>query len=187
MITIKFRTIFSLIILTILIVIGTRYGINIVKKQVYPLEYENYINKYSKEYNIDPFFIRSIIKVESKFDKDATSIKNARGLMQIATITGQWAAKELEIQNYDDDLLYDPETNIKIGCWYIDKLRTQFDNRLQLVIAAYNGGSGNVSNWLKNKEYSENGEQLNKIPFKETDDYVKKVMKTYNNYKELYR
>ncbi|AFS78006.1 lytic transglycosylase-like protein [Gottschalkia acidurici 9a] len=185
-ITIRLRTVIAAVLIMAIIAIGLRYGLNHVKKTIYPIKYQDYIKKYSKEYNIDPLFVASIIKVESKFDKDAQSIKNARGLMQIASITGEWAAKEIGIENYNDDLLYDPEVNIRIGCWYIDKLRKQFNNNLQLVVAAYNGGSGNVSKWLKDERYSEDGKMLKKIPFKETDEYVDKVFNSYEKYNEIY-
>lgn len=185
-ITIRIKKILLLALLVTIIGLGLQYGVNFTKRIIYPIKYEKYITSYSDEYNLDPWLVTSIIKVESKFDKDATSIKNAKGLMQISSITGKWAAEELGIENYNDDLLYDPETNIKIGCWYIDKLRTQFNNNLELVIASYNGGSGNVSKWLKDKRYSDDGKNLKDIPFEETRTYLKKVLNSYDNYRKLY-
>ena len=66
--------------------------------------------------------------------------------MQITDKTGQWAAKELGIKDYSDEKLYDPEINIQIGCWYINKLLNQFED-VETSLAAYNAGSGNVSKW----------------------------------------
>lgn len=154
---------------------------------LYPIHYKDSIWKYSKEYNLDPYLISAVIRVESKFYEKAESTKNAKGLMQISPITGKWASKELGIDYYNEDSLFIPDTNIKIGCWYIDQLRNEFKGDLYLILAAYNGGSGNVAKWLKNPEYSEDGKKLKKIPFLETKIYVEKVMKNYKIYKAIYR
>lgn len=184
-ITIKYKKVL-LILIVIFIIILTLVNIIWVGRLIYPINYREYIFKYSERYDIDPLLVAAIIKVESKYYKDAKSHKGARGLMQISPITGEWAANELEIDDYDIELLYDPEVNIMIGCWYLNKLNKQFGNKLQLVIAAYNGGSGNVTKWLKDKRYSKDGETLDHIPFKETEQYVKKVFANYKMYKLLY-
>lgn len=155
-------------------------------KFTYPLKYSNIVDKYSKEFNVDPMLVYSIMRAESSFDKEAISKKRARGLMQISEKTGQWGAKELNIVDYDNNILFDPEVNIKIGCWYLNNLMNEFNNDLTLVIAAYNGGSGNVTQWLKDKRYSKTGENLHTIPFPETDSYVTKVLEYYETYKSLY-
>lgn len=182
---IRFRKILAFIFI-ILIVGGAFSSYKWIGKTLYPINYKEHIADYSKQYNIDPFLVAAIIRVESKFNKSALSPKGARGLMQIAPVTGRWAAGELGIQNYDESLLYDPEVNIKVGCWYINRLNTQFNNDLELVLAAYNGGSGNVVKWLNDNKYSDNGKSLKHIPFKETELYLKKVLKSYDIYIKLY-
>ncbi|WP_352168637.1 lytic transglycosylase domain-containing protein [Proteiniborus sp. MB09-C3] len=157
-----------------------------IGKILYPINYKEQIADYSNKYDIDPFLVAAIIRVESKYDKNALSHKGARGLMQIAPVTGRWASGEIGIQNYSEKLLYDPDVNIEIGCWYINKLNTQFYNNLELVLAAYNGGSGNVAKWLNDSNYSDDGKSLKHIPFKETELYLKKVKKSYDIYKKLY-
>lgn len=152
-------------------------------KLVHPRFYKEYVEVYSEEFDVDPNLVYSIIKVESKFNKKAVSRKSAKGLMQISDITQKWAEEELKLQNVD---IFDPETNIKIGCWYINKLFKEFNN-IDLVVAAYNGGSGNVSKWLKNEDYSMDGNKLHKIPFNETKNYLEKVKGNYRIYKGLYR
>lgn len=173
-------------LISILFTIGIKYAAGYIEKTIYPLEYTEYIEKYSEEYKLDKWLVVSIIWVESKFDSTATSSKDARGLMQVTPETGKWAAEKMGIKNFDPQKLYDPETNIKIGCWYVDNLRTQFDGNLEVIIAAYNGGSGNVTSWLKNKKYSDDGETLKKIPFEETENYVQRVFTTYDKYREIY-
>lgn len=178
----KSRSVFFSIIILFTIIIT----INIIIKAKYPIGYRDYINKYSKEYNVDPYLIVSIINVESNFDTEAKSPKDARGLMQISPITADWAAKELGISNFTLESLYDPGTNIMIGCWYFNKLKNEYDNNLNLILAAYNGGSGNVNKWLADERYSKDGKSLEKIPFKETEEYVEKVKENYKMYKKLY-
>lgn len=144
------------------------------------------IFKYSYENNIDPYFVASVIKVESNFDKDAKSSKSAAGLMQITPETAKWVASEMKISGYSESMLLNPETNIKMGCWYLKDLKEEFNGNTDLMLAAYNGGRGNVNKWLKDKEKSTDGKTLIFIPFKETDKYVKKVNATYSIYKKIY-
>lgn len=152
---------------------------------IYPAKYKDIVLKYSKEYEIDPSLVFSMIKVESNFKPEAVSPKNARGLMQITEKTGNWGAKELEIADYGSEMLFNPETNIRIGCWYLSTLYSEF-NETDLVLAAYNGGSGNVAQWLNDNRLSSSGTILDRIPFKETQLYLKKVKNNYKIYKKLY-
>ena len=183
---IKPRKLIVLIIILLTMVIGAQYGKEYVKRTVYPMKHVDAIKEYSKEFNIDPWLVVSVIWVESKFDNMATSSKDARGLMQVTPPTGEWAFEKLGLSDFDSELLYDPEINIRIGSWYLDNLRTEFDGSMELVLAAYNGGSGNVTEWLKDERYSDDGKTLNKIPFTETENYVKRVLDTYEKYKEIY-
>jgi soluble lytic murein transglycosylase len=98
-----------------------------------------------------------------------------------------WAAEVLGIEGYDPEMLYEPETNIMIGCWYVHMLKKEFGDNLRTVIAAYNGGSGNVTRWLADERYSSDGRTLDHIPFGETRGYVEKVIKNYRIYSNLYR
>ncbi len=83
-------------------------------------------------------------------------------------------SEELGIDSYSNEMLFDPEINIQIGTWYLNKLNIEFENNLDLVLVAYNGGSGNVQKWRLDKRYSTDGINLDKIPFKETEEYLKK-------------
>lgn len=175
-------------IVAILILIFIAYfGIaTLLKNYIYPYKYDEYISKYSDEYEIDPYLVLAVMKTESNFNKEAVSKKNAKGLMQIMDETGEWVAKEIGINYFMPSMLFDPELNIRMGCWYIKNLEKEFDDNLELILAAYNGGSGNVNKWLNDEEYSEDGENLSYIPFPETKKYVDKVKTTYNIYKYLY-
>ena len=83
-------------------------------------------------------------------------------------------------------LLFEPDTNIKYGCWYLGYLIHRFNGNLTCAIAAYHAGQGTVDGWLANPEYSPNGTTLQTIPSSATDTYVKRVLKYYEKYKELY-
>lgn len=160
--------------------------INNMAKVIFPLKYKDLIIKYSEENKLDPYLVFAIVKAESGFDPNARSHKNAIGLMQITEKTGRWGAECLNIKDFKVTDLYNPEINIKIGCWYLNKLLEEFNNNEDLAIAAYNGGSGNVSAWLKDSNYSSSGSTLDKIPFRETERFLKRVKNYRAIYKKIY-
>lgn len=157
-----------------------------IGKYFFPLKYPEHITKYSKKYNLDPYLVAAVIKTESNFKEKAKSNKNAYGLMQITPDTAEWSAEKMNVDGFKTEMLYNPEFNIRMGCWYLDNLKEEFDGNMELVLAAYNGGRGNVQKWLKNTNHSADGKNLHYIPFKETDKYVKKVKVNYSVYKYLY-
>lgn len=172
------------LILFIIIVLGIALYVerDEILKHFFSKKYSEYVGYYSKEYNLDENLVYSVIKAESKFKSDAISRSGAKGLMQIGDSTRFWAIEELNMQNAD---IFDPHDNIRIGCWYLNKLYKEFGD-MDLVIAAYNGGSGNVKKWLSDEEYSIDGKTLHTVPFEETSTYLKKVKFYYKMYSELY-
>lgn len=175
----------SKIVIVLLVIMAVLNAKNIIK-YYFPLKYSDYVVRYSKEYNLDPHFVMAVIKTESNFNPDIRSGKNAIGLMQITPETAKWAAEKMNITDFTENMLNDPEFNIKMGCWYLNDLNTEFNGDMKLVLAAYNGGRGNVQKWLKNSEHSMDGQSLQYIPFKETDKYIKKVEVSYKVYRYLY-
>lgn len=178
-----FRTIINLFVFIIVSILI----IGFVGSILYPMGYKEEIKEYSFKNDLDPFLVAAIINVESNYNKDAVSPKDARGLMQIGPQTGLWAKDELQIDNYSKDLLFEPETNIKIGTWYLTKLDAEFKGNIDTMLAAYNAGSGNVSKWLENSEHSKDNINLYNIPFKETREYVKKVKRNHKIYSLIYK
>ncbi|MGL4848059.1 MAG: lytic transglycosylase domain-containing protein [Clostridium sp.] len=178
-----------ILILSVLLILGLGNLGRILWKRyefkAYPYKYIDIVSKYSKEYDLDPLFVLSVIKVESNFEPDAKSNADAMGLMQITEPTGEDIAKALNDSDFKADDLYNPEKNIEMGCYYLRNLYDEF-GKWDLVIAAYNGGRGNVQKWLRNSQYSKDG-KLTDIPFPETEKYVKKVNKAFSVYEKLYR
>jgi soluble lytic murein transglycosylase len=181
----KIRILFTFILILIMFFLAF-HSVQWAVKTVFPMHYKDLIVKYAEMNNVDPLLVAAIIRNESKFNPEAISKREAKGLMQIAPVTGHWASERLNIENYSEDMLFEPELNIRIGCWYLNVLNNEFNHNLELVIAAYNAGNGNVTKWLNNKEYSSNGDKLDRIPFEETRIYLIKVMRDYKIYQRIY-
>ena len=182
---IKFLTIL-IIILIIYFIIFKIIKINkIVMKKIYPLKYSEYIEKYSNEYNIDKYMVYAIIKAESNFNEKAKSSSNAIGLMQIMENTAIETARKMELDISEKDL-FNPELNIKIGLKYYASLLKKYNNNNSIAIIAYNAGIGNVDKWIEEKIIKDDGSDLENVPFKETNNYVRKILRDYKIYKYLY-
>lgn len=138
------------------------------------------------EYNIDPYLVFAIIRAESKYQTGAESSVGARGLMQIMPETAQWISGQLGMTNFDPDQLHDPKINIRMGCWYLSNLNQEFEGRTPIIIAAYNAGRGKVKEWIVNEKWDGSAENLDKIPFPETRQYVHNVLKNYEAYRAIY-
>ena len=153
---------------------------------IYPYRYRQYIETFALEYDVDPMLIAAIIRVESKFHLDAVSSKGAIGLMQIMPETADWIALQLKVSDFNTEMLHDPELNIRFGTWYVSSLAREFDGRLEVVIASYNGGRGMVKGWLENGTWSGLYSDRDDIPFIETRNFLHSVFVTYQRYRQLY-
>lgn len=157
--------------------------VNYVEKNyIYPLGYKQIVIECSDYYGLDRGLVFSVIKTESNFKSNAESQAGAIGLMQITPKTADYIAEMLKISDYD---LLDAYTNVWFGCYYLKYLLNKF-NLLNVALCAYNAGEGNVALWLNNQDYSTDKINLSVIPFKETKEYVAKILKTYKKYSELY-
>lgn len=151
----------------------------------YKKEYNEYVEQYSKKYGVDENLIYSIIKNESKYDANAISSSDAKGLMQIMDNTVKDIANGIEELEYDTIDIFDPETNIHLGTNYIAELLNKYNNVVPIAVAAYNAGIGNVDKWIENGIIQEDGSNIENIPFKETNIYVRKVLRDYKIFGEL--
>ncbi len=159
---------------------------NIIQRMVYPFHYREIIEVEAHNNDQDPRLIAAIIWVESRFKKDARSSKGAMGLMQVMPKTGRWVAEQAGFTLNSDDSLMEPQVNIAIGTWYFQKLMKTFDENMYAALAAYNGGQGHVTRWLESEVWDGTLANVDAIPFPETRQFVIKVDKTYQRYKELY-
>jgi soluble lytic murein transglycosylase len=153
---------------------------------IYPLYYREIILDYSREYSVDPHLIAAIIYVESKYILNAESDKGALGLMQIMPKTGEWIAKQLIINDYSNSDLFNPETNIRFGSWYLSYLSKEFNADKHIMISAYNAGIGKVKEWLDKEVWNGNIGDVKNIPYGETRKYLKDVLKVYKIYLRIY-
>lgn len=161
----------AILLTIIIVVVAVSY---IILQNHYPIKYSNIIDKYSYLYHLDKSLVYSTINVESSFKCDSVSKSNAMGLMQLLPTTADDVANRLNIIKYD---IFDPDTNIMFGCYYLRYLLDIYDQNIDYTIMAYNAGLGTVNSWLKNDILD------NEIPYKETRDYLKKIkfnMKIYN-------
>lgn len=180
----KMRKIAKLLIIAAIILIATIILRNLILKINYPQKYSEYVEKYAKEFQVDEELIYAMIKAESNFKEEAVSSKEALGLMQILESTAYEVAEELELEITKEEIL-NPEINICLGTKYISNLIKRYGN-IELAIASYNAGIGNVDSWIEKGTIQKDGTDIENIPFKETNNYVRKVLRDYEIYKEQY-
>lgn len=151
----------------------------------YPLAWWSTVTRWATAYDVDPLLVLAIIREESNFLPTAVSSSDARGLMQLLPSTASWIATVKLGLVYDEQALFDPETNIRLGTWYIGYLLQRYEGDLALAVAAYNGGPGNIDRWTSNGELR--GVNL---PFAiesiETREYLTKVLSAWLAYRRFY-
>ena len=111
------------------------------------------------------------------------SFAGAVGLMQVMPSTGDWIAEQIDLGDYD---LWDPDTNVSLGTWYLNYTHEEWDGNSMLAIASYNAGPGNVAEWLDRYGLTDTDRFVEQIPFAETQGYVESVFGNYWNYLRLY-
>lgn len=154
----------------------------------YPTEYEEYVTKYGREYKVEPALIYAVIKTESSFNPKAESEVGARGLMQLMEEAFDWLKYRMgDERDINFDAMYDPETNIQYGTYYLSFLLEHYDNNIDLAAAAYHGGIGLVDGWLIDGIVDENNVDVDKIPDSNdrTAEYIRRIRKAYNKYTEI--
>lgn len=170
-----------IICLVIIVLIAVNH--KAILRKIFPLKYSNLVYNYSRQYNIDSMLVFAVIKAESNFNQNAVSKKGAVGLMQITPKTGEYISNLIDDKTYKNEKLFDPEFNIKYGCFYLKRMINQYDGNIELALMAYNAGSTNVNRWI---EMLGRDFEVNLIPFNETKNYVKKIKKYYKLYQYIY-
>jgi soluble lytic murein transglycosylase len=155
------------------------------KRVIFPLDYWPLIERHASARSLDPYLIAALVAQESSFDPDVRSAANAYGLMQIVPATGKRLARSLGIRKFTTGKLTDPETNVKLGTFYFKGLVNQFGGA-HFALASYNAGENRVERWIAERGPMPQDEFIDDIPFPETQLYVKKILGTAEDYRQLY-
>ena len=168
------KTIIIITLVAILVICFVFATCLVIQRVSYPKKYQEYVERYAKEFGVPEYVVYSVIKVESNFDKFAVSKKGACGLMQLMPKTYNWLVEELGQTPKD---IFSEDENIKYGVYYLSVLYKKYGS-WSLTFCAYNAGTGNVDKWLLEKPF--------RIRFFETQRYVNKLEVVMGKYKSLY-
>lgn len=150
----------------------------------YPIKYGEFVEKYAKQYELEPSLVYAVILIESNFNPDVESEGGACGIMQMMPATfDAYQRKRNGVEEYTAEALFDPEICIDYGCCLLRDLLDYYDGNERNALAAYNAGCGSVDSWLDSQEYSDDGVNLRDIPYSETERYVEDIEVA----KELYK
>ncbi|KIL41601.1 lytic transglycosylase [Gordoniibacillus kamchatkensis] len=155
-------------------------------KKLYPIRFEQEIRDSAANYDVDPFLIAAIIRVESNYQVGLQSKKGAIGVMQIMPDTAEWIVDAQGHPKHTLEELHLVDVNINLGSWYIGWLLKQYKGNQLYAVAAYNAGQGNVNKWKQNQVWDGTMERIERIPFGETRHYVQRVMYYWKKYHKLY-
>ena len=157
------------------------------ERMLYPRKYEALVERWADTYDLDPLLVDAFIRTESGFDPQATSTVDARGLMQMTEETFIWLHSKIAP---DEGLLfanlYDPETSIRFGCYYLHLCMERYNGDVATAAAAYHSGWGTVDALLQMEEHSADGKTLQGFPYNQMNHYVKKITSCYARYQRIY-
>jgi soluble lytic murein transglycosylase len=152
---------------------------------IFPVDYWALIQKYSQLHKLDPYLITALMAQESTFTAEIRSSANARGLMQLMPSTGRTYARKLGMKSFKTASLLQPETNVRLGTQYFKDLVDRFGG-VHYALAGYNAGEHRVVRWLNEAPGLPADEFIDNIPFPETQNYVKRILGTAEDYRRLY-
>jgi soluble lytic murein transglycosylase len=156
-----------------------------ILRVIFPVDYWPLISAQARNRKLDPFLVTALVAQESTFQADVRSAANAYGLMQILPSTGRRFASALGIRPFSTRRLTEPDVNVRIGTTYFSQLLEEFGDAAP-ALAAYNAGENRVSRWLAERPGIDRDEFIDDIPFPETQNYVKRILGTAEDYRLLY-
>ncbi len=152
----------------------------------FPRGYRDIVASYAKKYGVDELLVYSVIREESRFQKDAVSPADAVGLMQLIPPTARVVASQIGISGFTTEMLTIPRINIEMGIFYLREVLDKFDGDVELALASYNAGPGRAADWKVDFYGLEKDEFIEEIPFKETRNYIRRILRSYGAYKAIY-
>ncbi len=153
---------------------------------LFPKPYIDKAIQESSQYNLSPYLVLGLMRQESAFNKKVVSSAQAIGLMQLLPSTATRVARSMGTKPPDQNDLKKPEVNIQLGVKYLSGLLIDFEDNIIFALASYNAGPGKVKQWMEIRSHLKPLEFMETIPYKETRNYVKKVLRNYVIYKTLY-
>ena len=158
-------------------------------RQLYPIYYWGEIHRIARKIDLDPHLVIAIMRQESAFHAEAVSRAGARGLMQVMPETGRKMARRVKLKNFSVEDLFDPQMSILLGGVHLADHLKAFQNdarrQLGLALSAYNAGPDVAKRWAKRLTGRDFDEFVERIPYKETRNYVKLVYRNYRVYSHL--
>ena len=143
------------------------------------------MSRFSRRYGLDEFLVYSLIREESRFDENAVSVSDARGLMQLLPSTAEEVARKTGARRFRVPQLFRPDVNVGFGCYYVKWLLGMFGGNVAVSLAGYNGGPTNAEKWYGRGDLPLD-EFVEEIPFEQSRNYVKKVLASYGAYEATY-
>ncbi len=152
---------------------------------IFPMDYWPLLQKYATARSLDPYLVAALVAQESNFDPGVKSSANAVGLMQVLPSTGRSYARRLGIKPFSANRLTDAEVNVQIGTNIFYDTVKKFGG-VHFALAAYNAGDSRVAAWQRERPGLPQDEFIDDIPFPETQNYVKRILGTAEDYRKLY-
>jgi soluble lytic murein transglycosylase len=156
-----------------------------ILRVLFPINYWPQIRRYAAERHLDPYMMAALIAQESTFTPDVRSAANAYGLMQLLPSTGRHYARSLHLRRFSMSMLTTADTNLKMGTAYFADL-VKLLGATHYALASYNAGENRVVKWIADRPGVEREAFIDDIPFPETQNYVKRILGTSEDYRRLY-
>jgi soluble lytic murein transglycosylase len=157
-----------------------------ILKVIFPVAHWETIRRHAADRRLDLYLVTALVAQESTFQPDVVSSANAVGMMQLLPSTGRLYARKVGITGFTPAALTDPDTNVRLGTAYLSELLARYGNDPAPALAAYNAGESRVDRWRAERPNLPRDEFIDDIPFPETQNYVKRIIGTAEDYRLLY-
>ncbi len=152
----------------------------------FPRGYKDIVGPFAKKYGVDEYLVYSVIREESRFQKEVVSPADAVGLMQLIPPTARTVAKQIGLNGFTTEMLTIPRVNIEMGIFYLKQVMDKFNGDVELALASYNAGPHRAADWKTRYYGLEKDEFIEEIPFRETRNYIRRILRSYGAYKAIY-